>query len=148
MRNSQLSYDVLILEAYFHDVWVECNGTLCWATIKYICVVMPSFGKRGGSLISHEMRPVGMLSISLIISPSLRTYTANIGIWQGSIPMYSSMFRVSWPVIPPFFGVGFMTLDFMMLAWSMSVKVKVPMNEWCQPQMMHIIKRMIPKVLL
>ena len=28
MRNHLLSYDVLILEANFHDVWVECNGTL------------------------------------------------------------------------------------------------------------------------
>ena len=25
MRNHLLSYDVLILEASFHDVWVECN---------------------------------------------------------------------------------------------------------------------------
>ena len=33
MRNHLLSYDVLILEASFHDVWVECNGTLYWATI-------------------------------------------------------------------------------------------------------------------
>ena len=28
MRNHLLSYDVLILGAIFHDVWVECNGTL------------------------------------------------------------------------------------------------------------------------
>ena len=28
MRNNLLSYDVLILEANFHVVWVECNGTL------------------------------------------------------------------------------------------------------------------------
>ena len=28
MRNHLLSYDVLILEANFHNVWVECNGTL------------------------------------------------------------------------------------------------------------------------
>ena len=28
MRNYLLSYDVLILEASFHDVWVEFNGTL------------------------------------------------------------------------------------------------------------------------
>ena len=32
-RNHLLSYDVLILEAIFHDVWVECNGTLYWAHI-------------------------------------------------------------------------------------------------------------------
>ena len=28
MRNHLLRYDVLILETSFHDVWVECNGTL------------------------------------------------------------------------------------------------------------------------
>ena len=28
MRNHLLSYDVLILEVDFYDVWVECNGTL------------------------------------------------------------------------------------------------------------------------
>ena len=28
MRNHLLRYDVLMLEANFHDVWVECNGTL------------------------------------------------------------------------------------------------------------------------
>ena len=28
MRNHLMSYDVLMLEASFHDVWVECNGTL------------------------------------------------------------------------------------------------------------------------
>ena len=27
MRNYLMSYDVLILEASFHDVWDECNGT-------------------------------------------------------------------------------------------------------------------------
>ena len=27
MINHLLSYDVLILEANFHDVWVECSGT-------------------------------------------------------------------------------------------------------------------------
>ena len=33
MRNHLLSYDVLILEAYFYDVWVEYNGTLYRAPI-------------------------------------------------------------------------------------------------------------------
>ena len=33
MRNHLLHCDVLILEASFHDVWVECNETLYWATI-------------------------------------------------------------------------------------------------------------------
>ena len=28
MRNHLLSYDVLILEDNFHDVWVKCNETL------------------------------------------------------------------------------------------------------------------------
>ena len=27
MRNHLISYDVLILEASFHDIWDECNGT-------------------------------------------------------------------------------------------------------------------------
>ena len=31
--NHPLSYDVLILEHNFHDVWVERNGTLYWALI-------------------------------------------------------------------------------------------------------------------
>ena len=31
--NHLLRYDVLILEADFHDVWFECNGTLYWALI-------------------------------------------------------------------------------------------------------------------
>ena len=31
MRNHLLRYDVLILRANFHEVWVECNGTLYWA---------------------------------------------------------------------------------------------------------------------
>ena len=33
MTNHLLSYDVLILEANFHYVWVECTGTLYWAPI-------------------------------------------------------------------------------------------------------------------
>ena len=33
MRNHLLSYDVLILEASFNDVRVECNETLYWAPI-------------------------------------------------------------------------------------------------------------------
>ena len=33
MSNHLLSYDGLILEANFHDIWVECNGTLYWALI-------------------------------------------------------------------------------------------------------------------
>ena len=34
MRNHLLRYDVLILEASFHDVYVECNGNLYWAPIS------------------------------------------------------------------------------------------------------------------
>ena len=56
---------------------------------------MPSFGKGGGSRNSHEMRASGMPGMGLLISPSLRTYTANIGIWRDSIPMYASMFWVT-----------------------------------------------------
>ena len=33
MTNDLLIYDFLILESRFHDVWVECNGTLYWAPI-------------------------------------------------------------------------------------------------------------------
>ena len=33
MRKHLLSYDALILEDNFHDVWVGCNGTLYWAPI-------------------------------------------------------------------------------------------------------------------
>ena len=33
MTKHLLSYDILILEASFHDVWVESNGTLYWAPI-------------------------------------------------------------------------------------------------------------------
>ena len=73
---------------------------------------MPSLGMGGCSGYSHEMRLSGMPGIGLLIFSSLRTYTANIGIWRGSIPVYASMFWVS------FVGDsmwGFMTLDFTML---------------------------------
>ena len=56
---------------------------------------MPSFGKGRGSRNTHEMILSGILGICLLISPSLRTYTANIGIWRDSIPMYASMFWVT-----------------------------------------------------
>ena len=56
---------------------------------------MPFFGNGRVSRNSHEMRLSGMLGMGILTSPSLRTYTANIGIWQGSIPMYASMFWVT-----------------------------------------------------
>ena len=88
---------------------------------------MPSFGKGGGQYNSHEMRLSDMPGMGLLISPSLRTYTANIGIWRGSIPMYASIFWVTLVCDSTSLPCGaFMTLDFMMLIWSMSVKVKVP----------------------
>ena len=40
-----------------------------------------------------------------------------------------------WPVIPPLFDLR-ETLDFMMLKWSMSVKVKLPKERLGQPQSM------------
>ena len=55
---------------------------------------MPSFEKGGGLRNSHEMRLSDFLSMGILISPSLR-YTANLGIWWGSIPMYASMFWVT-----------------------------------------------------
>ena len=68
---------------------------------------MPSFGKGGGSRKSHEMRQSGMPGMGLLISPSLQTYTVNIGICRGSIPMYASMFWVTLAVDSTSFGVGF-----------------------------------------
>ena len=56
---------------------------------------MPSFGKGRGSRNSHEMRMSNIPGMGLFISTSLQTYTANIGIWRGSIPMYASMFWVT-----------------------------------------------------
>ena len=65
-------------------------------TGTYILAIISDvfFGKGGGSRNSHEMRLSGVLGIGLLISPSLR-YTANLGIWWGSIPMYASMFCVT-----------------------------------------------------
>ena len=56
---------------------------------------MPFFEKGGGSGNNHEMRLSGMPGMGLLISPSLQTYTANMGIRQGSILMYASMFWVT-----------------------------------------------------
>ena len=56
---------------------------------------MPSFGKGRGSRNSHEMILSGLLGMGLLTSPSLRFYTADIGIWRGYIPMYASMLWVS-----------------------------------------------------
>ena len=55
---------------------------------------MLSFEKCGGSRKSHEMILSVMPGMGLLIPPSLRTYTSNIGIWRGSIPMYACMFWV------------------------------------------------------
>ena len=57
--------------------------------------MIPSFGKVRGSPNSHEMRLSGMPGKGLLISPNLRTYIANIGIWQGKSPMYASMLWVT-----------------------------------------------------
>ena len=56
---------------------------------------MPSFGKDRGSRKSHEMRLSGLPGMGLLISPSIQTYTDNIGIWRGSTPMYASTFCVT-----------------------------------------------------
>ena len=56
---------------------------------------MPSFGKGGGSRNYHEIRLFGMPGTGILISPSLRAYTSNIGIMRGSIPMYASIFCVT-----------------------------------------------------
>ena len=57
--------------------------------------MIPYFGKGKGSRNSHEIRLSGMTGMGLLISPSLRIYTANIRIWWGSIPMYASIFWVT-----------------------------------------------------
>ena len=75
---------------------------------------MPFLGKGEGSRNSHEMRLSGIPGIGPLISPSIQTYTANIEIWRGAIPMYARMFWVTLQVIPPIFRVG-ETLDFMRL---------------------------------
>ena len=75
---------------------------------------MPSFEKGIGSRNSHEMILSIMPGMGLVLSPSLQTYTANIEIWRGAIPMYARMFWVTLQVIPPIFRVG-ETLDFIML---------------------------------
>ena len=41
---------------------------------------VPSFWKGEGSRNSHEMRLSGMPGMGLLISPSLQTCTANVGI--------------------------------------------------------------------
>ena len=56
---------------------------------------MTSFEKGGGSRNSHDMRLSDMPGMGLLKSPSIRTYTANIGFLRGSIPMYASMFLVT-----------------------------------------------------
>ena len=67
---------------------------------------MPSLGKGGGSRNSHEMRLFGMPGMGLIISPTIRTYTTNIGILRGSFPMYASMFWVTLAGDSTFFWCG------------------------------------------
>ena len=56
---------------------------------------MTSFMKGRGTCNSHDMSLSGMPGMGLLIPPSLLRYTANIGIWQGSILMYASMFWVT-----------------------------------------------------
>ena len=56
---------------------------------------MPFFGKDRGSRNSHEMRFSRMSGMGVLISCSFETYTANIRIWRGTIPMYASLFWVT-----------------------------------------------------
>ena len=72
-------------------------------------------GNGGGSRNSHEMIHSSMTGMVFLISPSIRTYTANIGIWRGSVPMYASMFWVTLADDSTSFGVGFHDTDSMML---------------------------------
>ena len=89
---------------------------------------MPSFGNGVGSLNFHEMRLSGLPGIGILISPSLRTYTANISIWRGSIPMYASIFLITLSGDSTSFSVG-KTLNFMMLTCLCRLMLKFPMNE-------------------
>ena len=73
---------------------------------------MPSFGLGGGSHTSHEMRLSSMLGMGLLISHILRTYTANIRIWRGLIPIYASMLLVTLAGDSTSFGVGFYETGF------------------------------------
>ena len=75
---------------------------------------MPSFEKGGGSRNSHKMILHGMPVFGVLISPNLRTYTSNIEIWWGSIPIYASMFWVTLAGDSTSFWCG-ETLDLMML---------------------------------
>ena len=94
IRNHLLRYDIIILEASFHDVWVECMEL--YTTTNRLSMSGDAFFWEGrSSHNSHEMRLSGMPSMGLLISPILRTYTTNIGIWRVSIPMYASMFWVT-----------------------------------------------------
>ena len=88
---------------------------------------MPYFGKGGGSRNSHEMRLSDMPGMGILISLSLQTYTANIGIWRGSIPINASMFWVTLSGDSASFCFGRDTF-LMMLTLSMSFKVKVPIE--------------------
>ena len=67
---------------------------------------MPSFRKGRGSRNSHEMRLSGMPGMGLLIYPSLQTYTANMGICWGLIPMYASIFWVTLDSDSTFFWCG------------------------------------------
>ena len=86
---------------------------------------MPSFGKGGGSRNSNEMRLSGLPNLGVLISPSLQTYTTNIGIWQGGIPMYSSMLWVTLASDSTSFQCGADT-EFHDAHMFYVVKVKVP----------------------
>ena len=65
-----------------------------------------SIRKDEGSRNSHEMRLSGMPGMSLLISLSVWTYAANIGIWRGSISMYASVFWVTFAGDSTYFWCG------------------------------------------
>lgn len=52
------------------------------------------------------MRLSDMLGMSLLICPSLQTYTANIAIWRGEIIMYTSMFWITFACDSTYFQCG------------------------------------------
>ena len=60
------------------------------------------------------MRLSGLPGMGLLISPSLQTYTANMGSDGVQFPCTLAKFGSLWQVITPLLGAG-VTLDFMML---------------------------------
>ena len=131
MRNHLLSYDVLILLASFHDVWVECNRSLYWhrqTRYEWWCLL-------SGTVEVHvTLMTWDYPACRVWVSLYLLVFKLVLPIYGPSrvqFPRTLAFFKSLWPVIPHLLGVR-ETLDFIMFTWSMSVKVKVA-KEWMRP---------------